>query len=72
MSLECATHVDYDSQQLADNAVILHEMAFPYCQGIHAFECENHFHIGHRSRRIGEQCKNHPEHLAAERRRHRV
>lgn len=40
-------HLEYLSQMLADNAVILHKMIHPTCVGIQAFPCGDHWHIGH-------------------------
>ena len=61
-------HTPYPSQQVADNAVQLHHMAFRYCQGFHAWPCgptdDRHWHIGHTHPRIGDHCKHHPTHRA--------
>lgn len=43
-------HIEYLSQMLADNAVILHKFLSPTCDTIVAFECGDHFHIGHTSK----------------------
>lgn len=49
-------HVAYLSQMLADNAVTLHLMLSPTCTTIQAFECGDHFHIGHTTRAGKADC----------------
>ena len=50
-------HVAYGCQQMADNAVTLHGIAYPFCEGIRAFPCGDHFHIGHPKRESGRMCR---------------
>ena len=56
---ECETpgHFRYDSEMLANNAVTLHRLASPDCEGIYAFPCMDHFHIGHRKPSQSARCK---------------
>jgi hypothetical protein len=50
--------VPYDSQMLADNAAALHLIEFPHCRWIESYECNaDHWHIGHRQRHLGDECK---------------
>lgn len=64
------SHNPYNSEWLADNAATLHVMANPNCGGIEAFGCEDHWHIGHHTATLGQQCKSDPEHVAIAERRH--
>lgn len=54
-------HVDqvaYLSQMTAGNAVELHQLANPACAGgINAFECGDHWHIGHADHDGGVECR---------------
>ena len=50
-------HVEYLSAMLADNAVVLHGIANPSCQGFAAFPCGDHYHVGHTSPEVGNRCK---------------
>lgn len=49
-------HMEYLSQMLADNAVTLHSFTHPGCTGIRAFECGDHWHIGHEDWRNKRDC----------------
>lgn len=42
--------VPYLSPMTADNALELHSLANPACGGANAFECGDHWHIGHPDR----------------------
>lgn len=42
-------HVEYPSEMVANNAVTLHMFVHPGCTKIEAFECGDHWHIGHHS-----------------------
>jgi hypothetical protein len=69
----CGHHTwSYGSQALAENAVILHRLSLPNCEGIEWYPCGDHFHIGHPSLAAGGRCKSDEEHLAIRaRRQHR-
>ncbi len=58
-------HVEYLSEGLALNAVTLHKMRNPNCEGAEWFPCGDHFHIGHHTALQGYACKTDPEHVAA-------
>lgn len=47
---DAADKVDYLSQMLAENAVQLHKLSAPECTTIAAYQCGDHWHIGHDGR----------------------
>lgn len=61
-------HTDYPSQEVADNAVTLHQIAFPYCRAYHAWPHGDHWHVGHPDPAAGDHCKHHPTHRAMHKR----
>lgn len=69
--------VEYLSQMLAENAVVLHQLSAPECTTIQAFPCGDHFHIGHdgltpEARARAASCKaEHPFYSPFRRRMHR-
>lgn len=50
-------HTEYGSEFLGNNAVTLHRMKNPYCEGVMMFPCGDHFHVGHTEPAIGQRCK---------------
>lgn len=72
-----AEKVDYLSQMLADNAVVLHGLSAPDCTTIAAYRCGDHGHLGHSGltsdeRRKAATCKaEHPFYAPFRRRMHR-
>lgn len=54
--MSCADRVAYPSLEVATNAVYLHGLANLECAGVKAYECGDHWHIGHLSRASSAAC----------------
>lgn len=69
--------LDYLSQAVAENAVVLHKLSAPDCTTIAAYPCHDHWHLGHSGLNADERAKaaacksEHPFYAPFRRRMHR-
>jgi len=49
-------HLEHASRLLADNWAMAHTLMNPKCPGIKVIVCDDHFHIGHASKKDKRTC----------------
>jgi hypothetical protein len=68
-SLPCPkAHHAYDSEMLARNAAVAHRLELEHCRGFEPFRHGDHWHVGHVTPIIGDDCKADEQHRAVRRR----
>lgn len=58
--MRCNEKVPYDSAMLAENAVWLHQAKHPDCAGVHTYQHDGHWHIGHEAWWASRDCREDP------------